>query len=182
MMNVPVHVHHISMRVQGEDRWRAEDDAAMRIVNYLNQRFEFVFSDSVFDITSFPYMGWDTDTQLLIGARVAANLNADRVSLMLGITADDFARPVIQDRVQRKVLTNLWHALLESIDAPQRAQIDPNIVLPLRDLTKAQIVRSMPPDLLKLTWSCRRPNYTEDGPVPCGRCHPCQQLAEITDG
>ena len=181
MMNAPVHAHHISMRVMGEDRWRAEDAAIRKIITKLDHMgFNHTFSESVLDISQLPYMGWDTDTQLLVGARVAANLDADWVTLMLGITADDLARPVIQDRVRRRVLGNLWDALLQSIDEPKRGQINPEIVLPLRSMSKAQIVHTIPKDLLKLTWSCRRPVYTEDGPKPCGECHPCKQLAEIS--
>jgi hypothetical protein len=51
-------------------------------------------------------------------------------------------------------------------------------VFPLRNLTKAQIIQDMPPDLLALTWSCRAPRSRK----PCGSCSTCRDIAAVERG
>ena len=93
---------------------------------------------------------------------------------------DDEQVLVLEEDVERNVLGNLWKALLESIDEPQRSKIDPKIATPLSIMTKEGIVRYMDPELFKLTWSCRNPTLINDmDVVPCGKCLPCIHLAEI---
>ena len=44
-------------------------------------------------------------------------------------------------------------------------------------LNKKKMINTLPPELLKMTWSCRRPIYTKEGASrSCGKCHPCQEI------
>lgn len=175
--NLPVHVHHISIQVKQENRWEAEDSATTRILEYCQRyrAFSASFSTYKFDL---PFTGWDADVQVMIGARVAANLDAKSVVVTLGINADDLQREEVAERQSRNVLGNLWTATRESIDEEQREKIYPTLHLPFKDIPKWQMMREMPVDLVNMTWSCRRPQFrTEDnGDIvgsPCCTCHAC---------
>jgi len=172
----PIHVHHISMRVKEEPRYTLEDGACGRIANFCGGFRQFTYSESIYGF-DLPYTGWDTDVQLLMGARVAANLEAERVTLVLGINRDDMERQEIKERVGRNVLPTFWSAQIASIDPERRDRISPIIHLPFKDVTKSQMIQELPSGLLALTWSCRTPREVDDEYRPCGECHAC--LAKI---
>ena len=174
----PIHAHHISLRTHQERRWDLEDAACNRIIPQLQQIRSFTVSASIIDTSMFPYPGWDSDTQLLMGARVAANLAAEKVTLMIGITKDDRERPIIVDRINRNVLPNMWEAMVESIDPHHRKRIDREISTPLAETTKAEILEKIPQELLDLTWSCRRPVREGATVRPCGHCQPCRLIKD----
>ena len=168
--DLPVHAHHISMMMKTEARWVEENRATQSVLEYCQRYRHFTASDSTFEFP-YPYMGWDTDVQLLIGARMAANLDAKSVVVTLGINADDLQRPEIIERNNRNVLTNLWKAARESIDAEHREKIHPTIHLPFKDVPKWKMMLEMPEELITLTWSCRSPTFSG---APCGTCHACR--------
>lgn len=174
--DLPIHVHHISMQVKEEPRRELEDAACKRVVNFCSGFRTFTYSESSYGF-DLPYTGWDTDVQLLIAARVAANLEAKRVTLVLGINADDQEREEIQKRVSRKVIPTLWNAQIASIDGERRGRINPTIHFPFEKVTKSQMINELPGGLMRLTWSCRTPSLVNDEDdlyVPCRECHACQ--------
>lgn len=168
----PIHVHHISMRVAEEPRYTLEDRMCTNIIGFCGGYRNLTYTESVFEF-NLPYTGWDTDVQLLIGARVAANLEAKRVNLVLGTNADAVEREEVIERNKHNVLYNLWEANIASIDAERRDRINPVIHLPFERVTKTQMIREMPTGLRKMTWSCRKPKEVGDEYVPCGKCHAC---------
>lgn len=52
---------------------------------------------------------------------------------------------------------------------------DINILYPIINMWKSEIVADMPKDLAKLTWSCRTPTTSGN---PCKKCHTCLELSE----
>ncbi len=175
--SLPVHAHHISMQVEEEPRYVLEDAACKRIVNFCGGYRQFSYTESSYGF-DLPYTGWDADVQLMVGARVAANLEAKRVTMVLGINADDMAREEVAERAKRDVLKNLWDAQIASIDAERRDRNNPVIHLPFKGAYKHEMIQEMPTGLLRMTWSCRKPEHRE-GPTdagrdfPCGKCHAC---------
>ncbi len=175
--SLPVHVHHISMKVAEEPRHMLEDVACGRIVNFCGGFRHFSYTESSYGF-DLPYTGWDADVQLLVGARVAANLEAKRVTMVLGINADDMAREEVAERAKRNVIFDLWDAQIASIDEDRRGRTNPAIHLPFKTVYKHEMIREMPRGLFHLTWSCRKPEHRE-GPTesgrdfPCGKCHAC---------
>ena len=59
---------------------------------------------------------------------------------------------------------------------------DLHIKFPLKDLSKYEVMKSIPGKLLKLTWSCRFPRiglpYTY---VPCHDCPPCNIIDKVLE-
>ena len=173
-----IHAHHISMRTKAEPRWEMEGIATTNIwLKLMEEVRPFAVSSSVLDFDTLEYTGWDSDAQLYVGARVAANIHdADEVTLVLGVTENDARRRVIRDRVKRNVLNNLWLALIESLDDEFRGKINPTIEFPIKNMTKTEIVQELPTDLREMTWSCRLPVTANGMTVPCGTCIPCGAL------
>lgn len=168
-----VHAHHVSIRYPHQQRWRAEDPACDRIVDWCREHLrDFEYSTSRFDL-DFHRIGWDSDLQLLVASKVALNLGRGPIRLALGWCTDDLERPPVRDRQERGVTPRLWEALCESTGRPL---LDRKIAMPIveRGLAKPDLVDQLPSELLALTWSCRNPDFTGGTPRPCGECHACR--------
>ena len=172
-----VHVHHISLRYPSEPRWPEEDAASRKIVEYCREIRPFGYSESRFDLGFRRFVGRDSDTQLLVAAKVAPNLEGE-VHVALGWQYRD-----IEATVQRRydVSQKLWQALCDSMDAPFGERVSRKLLFPLYELkvAKREMIRLLPHELLRLTWSCRRPVRSENGiSRVCGTCHACRDIAE----
>ena len=53
-------------------------------------------------------------------------------------------------------------------------------IYPVYDMSKTQVVASLPDELRSLAWSCRRPVATADGYRICGECKPCRRRGEVS--
>ncbi len=173
-----IHAHHISLRYPSEPRWEEEDTASRKIVEYCRSIRAFDYSESRCDIGFKRYVGRDSDTQLLMAAKVAPNLRGE-VHLAIGWEKSDFELEVNRQRAKNHVTENLWNALCDSIDYPLGEHISRKILFPLieMDIDKSQMIAALPDELVDMTWSCRRPQKDEHGVIYyCGICKPCQTL------
>jgi 7-cyano-7-deazaguanine synthase in queuosine biosynthesis len=174
-----IHAHHISLRYPSEPRWKEEDIASRKIVEYCRSIRAFDYSESRFEIGFKRYVGRDSDTQLLVAAKVAPNLRGE-VHLAIGWEKSDFDLEVNRQRAKNKVTENLWNALCDSIDYPLGEHISRKILFPLieMDLDKSQMIAALPDELVDMTWSCRRPKKDEHGITHyCGVCKPCRTIS-----
>jgi hypothetical protein len=157
-----------------------EDPAVRNILAYCKDNYRsFDYSESRFDMPPLRLVGRDSDLHLLVASKIGPNLKGDRITLALGQCLEDIESPVAQDRMRRQVLPNLWKALIASVDEGEK--LNPEISRPLIDqrIPKEEIFRTLPPDLLKLCWSCRIPDFRGDGGYPCGQCHTCLKNKKI---
>jgi 7-cyano-7-deazaguanine synthase in queuosine biosynthesis len=88
-------------------------------------------------------------------ATVVVSANADDVSVVKPSTPRVVRRRLIAEATAGRKI-NWW--------------------IPYASLTKAQMVDQTPPDLLALTWWCRRPTDER----ACGTCKPCREVAAPT--
>lgn len=168
-----LHLHHVSIRNDAESCWKKQDEAMKPILDYFTeQQFKFEYSDSIFEFMGWNQVGYDSDLLLLIAQKLAQNFD-DKVQVIMGWNPTDMRRSCIEDRARRGVTQNIWLSLIES--ARNRQDIDKTLHFPLIEagITKTEMMKEMPQDLLSLTWSCRR---SKDG-KPCGRCHACRDIA-----
>ena len=168
-----LHLHHASIRNDADTCWKKQDEAMEPILSYFKDRgFEFEYSESVFEMYGWNQVGYDSDLLLLIAQKLAQNFDGE-VQVLMGWNPTDMKRSCIDDRARRGVTQNIWLALIES--ARNRQDIDKTLYFPLIEegITKTEMMREIPQDLLFLTWSCRR---SKDG-TPCGRCHACRDIA-----
>lgn len=176
-----IHAHHISLRYPSEPRWAEEDMASRRIIEYCRSIRAFDYTESRFDIGFKRYVGRDSDTQLLVASKVAPNLHGE-VHVAIGWEKSDFELEVNRSRAANKTTENLWNALCDSMDYPMGENVSRTLLFPLldMDIDKQQMLQKLPPKLVHLTWSCRRPIREEDGSTkPCGQCKPCQTISKI---
>jgi 7-cyano-7-deazaguanine synthase in queuosine biosynthesis len=89
-----------------------------------------------------------------------------------GAIGDDYLQDGFQDRLDQiaKIL------YLVSEKTPDTLKI----VFPLKDMMKYKVMKSMPPEILKLTWSCRYPEGTDSWENwDLQRCHRCSTCVTI---
>ena len=173
--SLSIHVHHVHLINQVEPRWKYEYKAMSEILNVCLRHRQFSHSTSTFSHSpQHRILGWDSDIQLLAASRVVPNLPRNtptsKAWVVLGWTKDSLSREIVRDRVNRNVVPNLWKSLCDSLPGDSREAVSEQVLFPLLHLTKAEIVRDLPSNLLKLTWSCRTPNIDK----PCGECHACR--------
>lgn len=172
-----IHAHHISLRYPSEPRWEEEELAARRIAQYCQRFRAFDYTESRFDFGFKHYAGRDSDTQLLVAAKVAPNLRGE-VHVAIGWENSDLDLPINQYRMENHITQKLWKALCDSIDYPFGESVSRDLLFPLMDmnLNKKMMLNLLPKELIDMTWSCRKPIRNESGSKPCGECKPCRTI------
>ena len=180
--DLPLHVHHISLRYPQFNRWKSEAPAVRKILSFCKDNYRsFSFSASRFDMPPLRLVGRDSDLQLLVASKIGPNLSGSKITVALGQCLEDIESPAARERIRKQVLPNLWKALIASVD--QGEKLNPVISRPLIDqkISKKEIFTLLPPELLKLCWSCRVPEFRGDVSYPCGSCQTCQKNEQILD-
>lgn len=86
-----------------------------------------------------------------------------------GAIKDDYKEPGFEDRLKKIEQILRLHT--------DKSKSELEIHFPLKALSKVEVMRSIPRDLLQLTWSCRYPKII--APWEFGRCHECPQCKII---
>lgn len=168
-----IHVHHIHIQ-NDENRWQAEAAAVKEIFAYIrkNVATEFTVSESVirtprlgnqfmFDAEIFNYLsGYMTSRDPLI------------TRVILGVTGTDYEIGFEAVAKRGKAMHNAFH--FDEEDHATRIK-----EFPLKEMTKDEVYKSLPPELALLTWSCRTPRYIDGKPEECGKCKTC--VTEMRD-
>ena len=173
--SIPIHAHHVRIMSKAEPRWQLESKAVDSICRRLRRIRPFDLSISSYEhVPYFMAVGWDCDVQLLAASRVVLNLPLPRpdsmIHIALGWTKDSTLREEVKDRIDRDVVPSIWRALCNGMRLPHRDHVSQDIMFPLLDMTKKEIMECLPEDILHDTWSCRGP---VDGIRECGVCHAC---------
>ncbi len=168
-----VHVHHIHIK-NIENRWQAEAAAVKQILAYMreNAPAEFTVSESTITTPQFgnKFM-YDVElTGFIAGYMTSRDPNIKRV--VIGATATDFALGASQSATRGNRVLDAFYE-----DGKEHAKTLKEY--PHGELTKAQVYKTLPPDLALLTWSCRRPRYVDGNPIECGTCKTCAK--EMSD-
>ncbi len=170
----PLHVHHISTRYPQLNRWIKEDPACKEIVDYCRRNYrDFEYSESRFDMEKLDDVGKDSDLHLLVASKLAPNLKGEKNALAVGHLYDDDDDPTIPmpHRVDK-----LWWALRERMNMKERVSPDIRKPLVVRKITKQFVCDNLPDDLLRLCWSCRKPDFSYAVAAPCGFCNTCERI------
>ena len=166
--------HHIHF-INCENRYNLEAEAVRRVCDYLRANMRsFEYTSSTLELP-FKHCGWDIINAMYIGGVLAKSYTRDfeAVQLCIGDNKDDFGAYKWRSPIAQSV------ALLAALEDPRKpAQKVPQIVQPVVDLTKAQLIAMMPEPLFAATWSCRRPLFSENDAVAttCGNCITCVDL------
>lgn len=161
-------VHHIHIR-NLEARWRAEAIAVKNILAYMEKHAPatFTFSQSTIEVPHFGYkFMFDVEAMgFITGYMTSRDPSISKV--VIGATGTDFELGVNDSVMRGKRMHNAYHP----DETDHSAQIKE---YPHRHLTKAEVYKTIPLELAKLTWSCRTPHYADGKPIECGRCKTCR--------
>lgn len=164
-------VHHIRM-VNREQRDRAEQAAVDAIVAYCRKRYRpFRYSESALDFSGLEAIPIDYLSIAFVACQVAIDTpGCDRIAVGSLATDTDIVR-----RTERQ--KRAFAAMYECYRARKLGEPSVEWLFPVYAVPKADLARELPPELVELTWSCRRPVETPGGHRPCGACKACSARA-----
>lgn len=162
-------VHHIHIH-NVEGRWKVEAEAVKAILEYLRAHAPtpFTASDSVIAV---PSVGksflYDTEVVSFISGYMTSR-DPSITKVIIGGTGSDFASPSVSRAVVRgKAIHNAFHGDSEDHSGAIKEY-------PLQNLMKQEVYDTLPPELAKLTWSCRTPRTVAGRYIECGKCKTCR--------
>ena len=80
-----------------------------------------------------------------------------------------------EDLVQGRLYDLRSKTRFETIHALSRNK-EVEYLYPIKDLTKKEITKLIPRNLLKVCWSCRKPDVNG---IACGKCQPCRRMSGL---
>jgi 7-cyano-7-deazaguanine synthase in queuosine biosynthesis len=158
-------VHHIRM-INQERRDLAEQRAVEAIVAYCRARYRpFRYSESALDFAALEAIPIDYLSIAFVACQVAIDTPGCRRVAVGALAADtDIAN---RSARQKRVFEEMYACYrARKLGEPQVEWSFPVFHTP-----KAELAAALPPELLDLTWSCRRP---VEGFKPCGTCKACR--------
>lgn len=163
-----VHVHHMHLQ-NVENRWRAEAEAVKNVLAYMRKHAPTTFTTSESMINT-PQFGnnflYDVEVMGFITGYMTSR-DPSITKVVIAATKTDFDLGVDASVMRGKRMHNAYHP--DEKDHSARIKEYPH-----KHLTKEQVYKTLPPDLAKLTWSCRTPRYVKGRPIECGQCKTCK--------
>lgn len=148
-----------------------EEQAVNAILEALRQRgiHNFTYRRLSYDYSQLgPPPIWDSEAVNFAAATCIRAYPSIR-ELVEGAIWDDYQQEGFQARLDQ--IEKILYLVSE------RTPDDLSIVFPLKDLPKYEVMKSLPPEILALTWSCR---YPEGAPQwELKRCHKCSTCITI---
>jgi 7-cyano-7-deazaguanine synthase in queuosine biosynthesis len=161
-------VHHIHMQNR-EGRDAAEQRAVNSILSWCREHYRpFRYSESGLDFRALEAIPIDYLSIAFVACQVA--IDTPRCSrIAVGALAADTD---IENRSARQ--RRVFDAMYECYRARKLGEPSVEWWFPVYAVPKADLARELPPELVELTWSCRRPVETPQGHRPCGACKACK--------
>jgi 7-cyano-7-deazaguanine synthase in queuosine biosynthesis len=169
-------VHHVHM-INREGRARAERDASAAVIEWCRANCRpFQYSESTIDFAGLQAIPIDYVTVAYAACQVAIDTpGCDRIAVgTLAADLDEIKRKV--SAKQRSVFDAMYACYREKKLGTDELQW----IYPVYEMSKTQIVASLPDALRTLAWSCRRPVPTAEGYRICGECKPCRRRREVS--
>jgi 7-cyano-7-deazaguanine synthase in queuosine biosynthesis len=168
----PLRVHHIHLH-NAEGRAQAERRAVEAIVAWCSARYRpFRFSESALDFRGLEAIPIDYLSIAFVACQVAIDTPGCR-RIAVGSLARDTD---IENRSARQ--RRVFDEMYACYRARKLGEPSVEWLYPVYRKTKQELAQGLPPGLLELTWSCRRPVREKGIDRPCGGCKAC--LARTT--
>ena len=160
-------LHHCVLKSR-TNRWQQERKAVNHALNYFSRMGmdSYTYVETSFDYGKITYLIYDVELIGFLTGLVLRNPKYKSISkVVVSINAND---PSAQDiNTPRRVKANaLTEVLLDR-------QV--NFEYPYVNITKAEMVKALPRDLVAGLWWCRTPRAGNK----CGRCKPCREINTI---
>lgn len=166
-------VHHIHIK-NLEGRWLAEAMAVKNVLAYMKEHAPtpFTYSKSTIEVPHFGnHFMFDVEAMGFITGYMTSR-DKGITKVVIAATKTDFDLGVDGSVMRGKRAHNSYHPNEEDHSARIKEY-------PHSHLTKAEVYKTVPPELAALTWSCRTPRYADGKPIECGRCKTC--MIEMRD-
>lgn len=150
--NKEIILHHCNL-INHEGRNVVEKTAVKKIIQWFkdNNMDTFLYYETTFDYGNLPYIIKDIEVLALftgIILRCPQFSNIKEIAISAN-AHDESNNPNDFSVINRK-------KIIETIKFPH---IEPELTFPIIHMTKSEIIKSMPKDLVKLVWFCRKPQY-----------------------
>lgn len=167
----PVRTHHVTLR-DWEGRARVEDAAVANVLNWAKQNgYDHLITHS-YSSVDFGSIKWIPKNFHLwaywCGVLMANPANASIKNIVIPRHSDAFTSPAGPKKSDDAYKTHVKTMTGKT----------PTLVYPMIHLAKAEVVQSMPADLIEACWWCRRPR----GGKPCHQCQTCKQVDPALGG
>ena len=169
----PLRVHHIHMH-NAEGRAEAERRAVEAIVAWCGVRYRaFRYSESGLDFRGLEAIPIDYLSIAFVACQVAIDTpGCNRVAVASLARDTD-----IENRSARQ--RQVFDAMYACYRARKLGEPAVEWTYPVYRRTKAELAAALPPALVELTWSCRRPVLERSRYRPCGACKACLARSTI---
>jgi 7-cyano-7-deazaguanine synthase in queuosine biosynthesis len=150
-------LHHMVLKNK-MNRWKPELKAVQNLVVLFKEKYQFEYLETTLDTIDIP-MTYDSlhTTQMATAICFSRKGNISRriSEVHMGFIKDD------------DLASFGYRTVLE---APFKSD-PPELILPLIETTKKEILKELPAEYLEHCFWCRRPKPNGD---PCGFCHACK--------
>lgn len=163
----PLRVHHIHMR-NAEGRDAAERTAVQAIVAYCRSRYRpFQYSESGLDFRGLEAIPIDYLSIAFVACQVAIDTPGCK---RIAVGALERDTDIVNRSARQRHVFDEMYACYRA-----RKLGEPVVewVYPVYRDGKAELAAGLPPELVDLTWSCRRPVRRGERYEPCGACKAC---------
>jgi 7-cyano-7-deazaguanine synthase in queuosine biosynthesis len=160
-------VHHIRLQNR-EGRDGAEQAAVEKIIAWCRERYRpFRYSESGLEFRQLEAIPIDYISIAYVACQVAIDTPRCTQIAVGSLSRDtDIAN---RSARQRRV----FDAMYECYRYRKLGEPEVRWTYPVYDCTKAEVAALVPPEILALTWSCRRPVTVPGGYRACGTCKAC---------
>lgn len=172
----PIRTHHVKL-LNWEGRARYEAVAVQKVLAWARRNghsHRIIHSQSTTDYGSLRYIVADHHTWGYWAAIVLANPRSAGITRIIRtMHIDDSIRDGVVQPDKQGRIREAWEKPIELI-----AKRGIEFVWPLREMTKAQVIQSLPRELLEVCWYCRRPQRGK----PCNECRTCKHVNDAMKG
>lgn len=156
-------VHHINLRHNAEDRLEVEKEAVKRILDWLRGKKlnNFIYHESSWDYGSLPRIAIkDIQIVSLFAAVILKTHGYQNINkIILSWHKGEVNREDINRGFRVK-------AMLKTAEVDR----DIELLFPIEFMTRREMIRKMPNELVSMVRSCRHPK-----PNPCENCKTCNE-------
>jgi 7-cyano-7-deazaguanine synthase in queuosine biosynthesis len=163
-----LHIHHVHNKNREKRHYAEAITVDMALKELRRLGFSFTYSESEIGVPSYGrYFMFDTDS-LNFFAGYIASVNPDIKTIALGMNAHDANQSLEERRIRANKILTAFTAVEK--------------IFPVMNMSKREILSSLPETLQHMFWSCRTPVYAEKKVSPCGKCDTCQTLKKAGIG
>lgn len=198
-----IHVHHISI-INIENKHDAELSSVLNCLRWFKKKFpnkKILFTKNIIDFNFLqPVFPLDSDIFSFVAGQIFRSCNPNvgmKVQYKFfatGLTNTDIVGTIEYTQskeIKNKIISSVdkkkytftassrTNKIIDACIYPLETEINqintPERLYPLIDLDKKDVIKILPEDLLKLTWSCRTPINKNNKYYECKECKSCKE-------